>query len=371
MNKAVILLSFMRLITMILFAVITVLSQGCSWEPPHDNPVDPVHTAYQPFGSLGLNVLTRFGSNPVDSATVLFTKEGEISRLRLTDETGKIVVDELPEGVWRVIAYKDEYVGTLYGRDTVFVNIVSGSSIDTTLRLNALPYFTSVLSNAVSQEIYNNMGTRDVKRYIRLTAQVSDPDGPADIKSVNWEMADYQSGELIIEGELSFQPSPDSAYWWGEIINDSLPTGNLEDAVGQPITFIATDVIGHAATSLSYVFGVINGIPVLTPSSSGSTRPELKWDYRELYRELLYIELFNYRLRIFQSGVFPPVLVYDTLLVPGALPRNSHTVAKTLLPGFHAWEIWVIDHFRNSSRTIADVFTVHSLPQDTSNQINK
>ncbi len=339
-----------NILSYLLISTLFIILSSCSWEPSHDNPSDPHYPPYQAFGSLQLAIKTRFDAQPIVNATVLLTLEGEEGRFGVTDSSGIIDFNELPEGVWEVETFRENSEEIIYGRDTIRVSIAQGIPVDTFMQLNALPIFTATRVNSITQQFEAN--TDSVKSFIRLTAQVHDPDGAADIKRVEWKLLD------IMQGELTFQQVPDSSYWWAEISSEAFESRSIVDAISLPFNFTAVDEIESYSFSEPTSFHrVINGI-IRLEGSSFDPQPILDWYYSEVSFEFQDSTQFHYRIRIIQIENFPPTLVYDTLLTPTSNRASNHMVAKPLSSGRHTWEIWVEDNFLNSSRPWPSDMTV-------------
>jgi len=273
---------------------------GCEWDPPHDNPLDSTHPDYQPVGKLRIHVQTNIGRH-IQDATVLLNKEGEQGRFSLTGGSGEAFFTELPVGNWLAVAFRDVVPDTIYERDSLMVTVNQAAETDTSIYLDALPFFESTAVNAITEGPSQN----EAVSFLRMTARVNDPDGPGDLWRINWNLLD------IIRGSLEYRPDPDSAYWWAEMPSDSFPTGNLESVRTLPFTFEAVDRDTNSSVSNpTYLARVIDNIPELETIADDIQPVKIRWFYTAWDEEFGDTLLFNYLVRIY-SLVQEPVVVYD------------------------------------------------------------
>lgn len=290
------------------------------------------------LGSVRLRVLT-LGQQPIADATVLIT---EIGRFTLTDANGYARFDDLPPGPLWLRAYREIQGDAIYGRDSTQVTIVSASLVDASINLDALPSFTRATANSLA---FTANREQEVPTYfLRLKAEVFDPDGPADLRRVEVKWIDsYHQDSLLISLGYDFV----STLWTADVPSDSFYDGQIENALTLPFKFQAFDFAGNASPSTEAIMArVIHGFPD-AQSVLPEQFPELIWQY-ERFTEFSNIHLFNYDVRIYRFLVREE-LVYDTLVPPINFRENRHRVGVNLPPGNYSWEVSVLDLFGNSS----------------------
>ncbi|MFC2150189.1 carboxypeptidase-like regulatory domain-containing protein [Calditrichota bacterium] len=337
--------------------VIAVLLSSCAFDPVHDNPNDPAHTAYQPFGELKLTVLTRNNLEPIENASVTVLRPAQEGRIRLTNEDGQVIFSQLPEGIWQVIAERvAESPKALYGRDTLEVNISQETVVDTFVQLNALPSFETIRASSIAY-VESDKENIILLRYIRLTAQVKDPDGVADISQVEWYI-----DSLNMSGQMQFYPITDSSYWEARIYDEDFPGGRVTDVHAKTIRFVATDQVGQFSVSdPTLVVRILKNppspIPIPFPDIPEGQTLAIRWYFYGMLDDFERDTTeFHYRLRLF--SVPPEKLIYDTLLVPTLNARYDHDVALDLSIGNYYYEIWIQDHFLNTYKALPEFFQV-------------
>ncbi|MDP8228948.1 MAG: hypothetical protein P9M15_05795 [Candidatus Electryoneaceae bacterium] len=321
---------------------------GCGWDPPRDNPLDPNHYRYRPIednGSLAVQVLT-LSQQPVEDAIVELTEAGLILR---TDQDGWARFEEVAIGDWWVHAFKQADEGPVYARDSIQVEIRQSTHIETNFRLDAQPYFTNTVVNAVAyQEV--NRGTVYYNLYLR--ANVEDPDGAVDIDSVTWLWND----DISLTGEFEYRL--DSSFYGATIPSDSFSTGSIDAALNAPFFFEAFNAAGHSVRSNEvYPARVIHDAPETQDLElKFGPAPGLQWYY--ILTEFPDLSQFNYLIKIYQIGDAPGQTVYERLIAPTDNSSVYHQLPEPLPVGSYYWYVWVIDLFGNSSRSRLTLLTV-------------
>jgi len=335
-----------RLIKRVLiFLVTTSMLASCDWDPAHDSIFDPDNPLYRPVGSLRLTVLTLI-QQPIYDAVVQLP---DVGRFGTTDTNGVAYFDDLPEGDWWVVAYRNSVPDTVYAADSVKVSIKLGVLTEASLRLDAVPSFISVTVNSITQ--YVDPDTNYI--YARLTARVFDPDGDADLDRVEWWL---QDNGISMQDTLDFAPDPDSALWWAEIPSEDFPDSNLSNTLTRPFTFEAFDRAENSSQSTAILARIIYSSPELQPVGAGNP-PTLEWYFRWT-DEHLDLEYFYYILNIY-STQSDESLVYRKQISPTVSIRMVHIVEEELeTGGTYWWDVWVFDRFGNSVRSPRPGFVV-------------
>ena len=109
---------------------------GCEWEPPHNNPVDPDHYNYQPFGRIHITVLEAESDQPLEYAEVRIPDLGRIS---FTDTSGILQFDRVPVGNHRIYAERRGDDLRAYGLDSLDITVEESATVRDTFHLQPLP----------------------------------------------------------------------------------------------------------------------------------------------------------------------------------------------------------------------------------------
>ncbi len=329
-----------RLLSIVVFCIAAL--SGCQWDPPRDNPLDPGSNAYHyPFGMLRVHALTLI-QQPISMATVLLP---ELGRFLISDDSGLVEFDEVPTGTWWVVAYRDINGSAVYARDSARVTINVKQSSEVSLRLDALPRFTSAYAVSL---VTSESETEDPHYFIRLKATVTDPDGPQHLERVESVFMDTLHN-YSIHVDLQYNTNRDSAFWWTDIPPDSFRNSSTGNALYLPFTFRAFDFAEKASPpTTAFVARVLHGVPTFSDPQQ-DLFPNLEWSYT-YYNELDDTTSFNYLVKIFRNTPELPE-IYRRTVIPRNLASRSHTVEERLPLGRYLWEVWVLDNFGNSSRS--------------------
>ncbi len=324
----------------------TSMLTNCDWDPAHDSIFDPDNPLYRPIRSLRLTVLTLNVDIPIRDAVVQLP---DVGRFGTTDSNGVAYFDDLPEGDWWVVAYRNSVPDTVYAADSVKVSIKLGVLTEASLRLDAVPSFISVTVNSIAQYV----DSENNYIYARLTARVFDPDGDADLHRVEWWL---QDNGVSMQDSLNFAPDPDSAFWWAEIPSEDFPGSNLSNTLTRPFTFEAFDYEENSSQSTAYLARIIYSPPDLT-SVGQENPPTLVWDFNwrlePLDWESSYFILNIYSTQSDESRF------YRKQIPLNESSHREHDVEEELeVGGTYWWDVWVFDRFGNSARSLRPGFVV-------------
>lgn len=317
-------------------AIILLCGNGCTWDPPHDNPVDPKYKL-APLQKLAIRVLNLNLADqlPISDATVLLPA---LRRFETTGADGWAYFNDMSIGTFWVVAYKENGENPAYATDSILVTTNYGSTTTARIHLDALPVFEEVTANAMT--IKFSLVEDPVKK-VRLRARVYDPDGPADLHRIEWHFND-------MTGIMSWDPDPDSAFYWVDVPSDSFPGGQIDTALTAPFQFRAYDGAGNSASASTSLSRIINGVPVLYDPYPPE-RPEVRWTYL-WFNDFSDTQQFRYLLRIYRDDIDDNTVVYDTLLTHDTADV-SHLVAEYVPAGEYFHYVWVMDHLGNTSRS--------------------
>lgn len=137
---------------------------GCTWDPPHDNPVDPEHYRYQPNGRLQLSVIETDHLQPLSRAEVRIP---DLGRVDLTDDDGMADFYEVPVGEYIVHAERIGNGYRSYALDSLTIIVSVGVTVRDTILLDPLPQTPGSLSMQIIN--YNQQPIKDATALVTLT----------------------------------------------------------------------------------------------------------------------------------------------------------------------------------------------------------
>jgi hypothetical protein len=324
----------LRFSTIIVSAIILIIG-GCSFDAPHDNPLDPKSQGYTGTGSIsGKVVLLNFPAIGIASV-YLYTIPSTLEVI--SDSSGFFQFPANPAGEYTIIAAKD-----LYSPDTVHIVIDTGERLTVNFFMNASPEVntTKILTRKIDRW-WPNPAYSAV-----ITAVVSDPNGVTDIDSV-WLRIDSLRFLMTYSVDTrAFQLSVNSY---------ELPSNNIEWLVGKPLTVVARDQMkSHGTSTPFFVSRVIEqeatpDFPKFRDTTTGS--PVFRWtppDVRFLYSYTLSVVRVEAGT---QSVIWKQDNIENYLL--------SYPYPSTLEKGDYFWTIAVVDEYGNYSQSKESSFVVY------------
>ncbi|MBT7615685.1 MAG: hypothetical protein HN590_00200 [Calditrichaeota bacterium] len=322
---------------LVAFTIISLALSGC--ESSTTNPDDVI-------SNLSFQVLSLGNVNPmpVMGATVRIY---ELNLYVTTDSSGTAYFENVIEGDWWVVAYKDGGDTPHYATDSVKVSVHPGAIATGSIQLDALPYFDYAKVNVHSFELGVN---EEPEHEVRLKAKVIDPDGAYDINRVEWHFKD-------VSDTLNYNQDRDSAFYEIIIPITDPPSFDFPYSLGianvNDFYFEAFDQLGNSTT----VKAEISRIMDHCPTNHTAFESEISWWY---FWDRVFNDVteFNYLLRIYSFGAND--VVYDTTLVPTEMSFVDHQIATQLEAGSYLYYIWVTDNFGNFVRSLPNSLEVLS-----------
>lgn len=318
------------------FFALIVLLFSCS-APERDNPLDPRSDRYTGKTSVEGSVLGFYAPyHPVPGATVsLLPLKWSVS----TDEQGRFRFEAVPEGNYRLVAFKKGYAADSLGID---VRVWKRDPVE--IHLDALPQLVSV-----------QIHTRHVSRwwppddlyFLEIDLFASDGDGLADIQRTAYEFPDYGISDTLRPGDQA-----------GEFIcvreQKHLPVGSLQELIGAELYFDLSDRAGKAARFGP--FGLTRIVEDLaTPDSpkgleTAPAAPTLRW----IRSPAKYS--FTYVAEVFRDDGGVVTKMWESSPVPS---EQDSVKLQTELPlGTYFWTVSVVDRFGNIGRSKEAAFRI-------------
>jgi len=275
---------------------------------------------------------------PIQGATVRIERLGQF---RITDSTGYAYFYEIPVSNWWVAAFRYDDEQIVYARDSIFVTTNVGSPTYARINLDALPFFIDVSVNAMTIQV-QRLGNPIKKLHLKV--YVEDPDGPVDLKRVEWRFR-----ELF--GTLAYNRDSVSAYWEAELSATDFPdtVEGIGDALNAPFYFEAFDESEKSVNTEATLIRILRQVPNLR-DYEGDPPQVIHWSY-DWYDDFEPGERFDYLFRVFRADPDDAVMVYDTLWQGGEMNVIDHKVGVVLEAGDYHCYVWVLDRFGNFSRS--------------------
>lgn len=323
--------------THLLLLLLLVIS--CTKNADRDNPLDPRSVDYATFGSVEGHVYTYYAPfQPIASALITLVPGNQTTT---TNQAGAFAFANVsPDSYLLTVAYPG------YAPDTAEVLVQSNKTTAVQFNLDGLPQLdTLALSSGFQHEHY----PFEAWRMIDVTAKVSDPDGPADIKSV-----------AIIIPSIDFRDTLGISLVIGtyqaKIEEKRLSINHLEQLVGQPVFIEITDRAGKCCRyGPKYLFRVIADEPeIVSPRNSALVgfQPTLKWKPVQL--------LFSFTFKVEIYAISDDQILYPAIYtISGISSDISEFQLGTILPaGLYLWIISIVDNWGNWSRSKLATFQV-------------
>jgi hypothetical protein len=302
---------------------LTWLGLSCAPDAPHDNPVDPSSPAFSNTGAVtGQVVLLSDPRIGIPSAQVAVDSSGPVY---LADAAGRFTIGSLPAGPAVLVTSKEGYWA-----DTVHVTVQTQARLPLEIRLDALPTVDGSL--VVTQKIDEYFPGPSYRA--EISADVNDPDGISDVDSV-WS---------VVAGlHFAMSYSPVSRLYQVTVLDNNLPTNNLQWLVGKEIQIEARDFAGAVADAGGlYVSRIIEESAIPLAPAPGDTTGTF---------------FHTLTLAIVRQDAGTQTPIWSQSGVDASL--QSYEYGDSLVAGSYFWTIAVVDEFGNVCRSKPSSFIVN------------
>jgi hypothetical protein len=319
--------------------IVLVIAVGCS-DVPHDNPLDPQSPDYISNAPLSGTVFLKNVGTPISSARVLAVEEGITVQ---SDSAGHFAFPLLALGKQTLVCTKDNFAP-----DTQHVMLAAGAAQSLTFSMNGAPVDVSakVLTRKVDQYFPSP------QYYVDVTAEVTDPNGVADLDSVWFEVnsfyfpMEYNPSTRLFEVRVFKYDIPTNTIQW--LVGKSLHivSRDRSEAVNVSDPFMVTRVIEYGATPAS---------PAPGSGDTTSGTPVMKWSPPSV------TFAYTYTLSISRIDAGTATLVWTVANVSSVNEEYSFPVdgsVAALSSGNYVWAVTVVDEFGNSCRSKESAFVV-------------
>ncbi|MBD3289153.1 hypothetical protein GF337_10140, partial [candidate division KSB1 bacterium] len=239
-------------IFIIILSFFQIIIAGCVKDAERDNPLDPKSDHFNDRGSIRGRVYSYYQPfHPLRDADVMISPG---YYWQTTDEYGDFKFTDFPAGDFTIYVSKNGYAP-----DSADVSLEPGDEEYFQFNLNGLPDLQS--KQLAIGHISRWWPTNDL--YIMKTeVEISDPDGVADIQSVQLSIPEY---DILLDLNRTQNPAIFSLMMHEE----DLPLNSVHELLGYPMMIQIRDLPGSNCTSTAfYAARVIEETPVpLSPIS--------------------------------------------------------------------------------------------------------
>jgi hypothetical protein len=310
---------------------------ACTSPAEHSNPLDPQSPEYTTNGSISGRVSGFYQPyRPLAGAMVELQPTGIIVQ---SDNAGGFLFGEVPPGAYALSASKDGYAIA-----TLSASVLARQRSSAELHLDGIPVVQTVL--ATSAHVSTRASAAD-RYFLEIVADVQDPDGANDVKSVRLEIPSVSFSDTLSRGT-------GASRWQRAFSPDDVPGIDLANLAGVSLSMVAQDFPGEQARPSSFfVARVVNEVPQpLAPIdvTLQENSPSFQWQMPVLS----YAHTF--RVEVFRIDFGFPTFV--TAISNIAQDMTSVSYPGRLSTGSYYWTVKMIDSFGNSSRSKEAAFQI-------------
>ncbi|MDQ7054523.1 MAG: carboxypeptidase-like regulatory domain-containing protein [candidate division KSB1 bacterium] len=328
--------------------LLSVLTQRCSSDAPHSNPLDPLSPKYDPNATLE-GVCTRLYDQqvPVTDVDVVLKPQSPSPVNRQwetrTDASGRFRFTALPPDTYLVVVRKDGFAP-----DSQMVVIGPKETRQLQFALDALPLLQSIAFN--TGHLLLNTPDGAEQYLIQINVVLLDPDRNLDIDSVV-----CRNDSLQVQFPLS--PNEDHSEWSVDMPLDALPVPDPEAYLGKPFIIDVYSTANSAVHKNSFgPYFLIRFIPtkiaIEFPKNDTTVTAPITFRWRNPNRPAFP---YVYQIEINQ---FISVGEFVTRRVKNVTSDSSLTFNLPLPVGKYFWAVILFDNFGNWTRSKDETFTL-------------
>lgn len=318
--------------------ILTIILCSCFGNAERDNPLDPKSERYENSGQVSGLVYSYYAPySPLANAVITLIPG---SHSTTSDQNGRFNLFEISPGNYQIVA---ELGG--YSSDSVDIEIITGETKQVQFNLDGLPKLEQLKLNT---GVINLWWPPEPSQLIECQAEVSDPDGYADIQSVLAEIPDISFSD-------SLQITTTVGIFQNKFYRHDLQVNSIHELIGYPIYMKIQDKVAPTQhVGPNFLVRVIDTEPtVVSPQGEilVGPQPTFNWNPINLpFPFSLTFEIF----RIIDQGFDTKVLTIDNI----SSETTEYTVESTLTEGSYYWTITIFDEFGNWNRSRPATFDV-------------
>lgn len=323
----------------VLFSIFILMFVSCFNNAERDNPFDPKSGIYQNFGALEGKVDTYYAPyQPISSVAITLLPGRQTA---VTGASGAFLLENITPGTYLVTAIREGFAP-----DTASIQIEPNQIATLGFNLDALPRLDSLVISSGTEHYYY---LAEPNRYLGCTAEVTDPDGSADILSVALLIPAYGFKDTLELSQLA------SSY---QVIyqESDLPSQYIEELLGEAMYLEISDRAGQQSRYGPYFLArIIEEEPsAVAPVSNAqvSGKPLFQW------QEINPPFPVTFKIDIYK--IVASQVIYPPRKIVSKIPAENFTyqLNESLEVGQYLWTISIVDKWGNWSRSTPATFQV-------------
>lgn len=323
----------------VLCSILIIMFVSCFNNADRDNPFDPKSDGYQNFGELAGKVYTYYEPyQPISSVAITLLPGGQTT---VTSTSGAFLLQDLAPGTYQVTAMREGYAP-----DTASIQIEPNQIASLQFNLDALPRLDSLCLSSGTEHYYYLV---EPNRYLVCKADVTDPDGLADILSVAIVIPTFNFKDTLALAQL--------AGTYQVIYQESdLPSQYIEELLGESMYLEISDRAGARCQFGPYFLArIIEEEPAPTaPASNAQVGEQPAFEWQEMNPPFP----FTFKIEIYQ--IIANQVIYPPRKTVAQLPSElfAYQLNESLEVGQYLWTISIVDKWGNWSRSSPATFQV-------------
>ena len=304
-----------------------------SCNAPRSNPLDPLSPNYS-FVELTGSVQTfSYPYTGIPGVSVYWSPS---NKLVTTDNNGSFAVNNIYPVNGKLIIQKSGYLS-----DTVDVVWNGSKVLNQQVQLNSIPMLDSIQLYTV---VINQFSPPGQTYQLVVNAKITDKQNAIDSVIV-------QNSQLGLRYPLNFDVA--NKIYTVALTTQELNITDLEQTIGLNFNILADVYNKELNIGSANVTRVINSAPMIQYPANDTTigpNPTFMWQrYRAGYT-------YNYKIEVYTNDISNPQLVFTADSISSSLA--SYNLTTALPVGSYYWVIWVVDQFKNRSRSLPATFIV-------------
>lgn len=302
-----------------------------SCNAPRNNPLDLLSSGYS-FAELSGTVYTLPYSG-IPGVSVYWSPS---DKLVLTDNNGNFQINNILPVNGELIFQKNGYIS-----DTVNVNWGNAKVWNKQVKLNSIPSLDSIQIYTV---VINQFSPPGQTYQLVVNAKITDRQNAIDTVFV-------ENSQLGLRYPMNFDAA--NKIYTVSLTTQQMSITDLEQTIGLNFNINADVYNSEINIGSASVTRVIKTPAMIQYPANDTTigpTPTFIWQrYRAGYS-------FNYKIEVYTNDISNPQLVFSADSISSSLV--SYNITTPLPAGYYYWVIWVVDQFKNRSRSLPATFIV-------------
>ena len=304
-----------------------------SCNAPRNNPFDPMNPGYS-FGELSGSVQTL--SYPYTNIPGVSVYWNPSRKLVTTDNNGNFMINNIDPVNGKLIFQKSGFLS-----DTLDVVWGSSKVLNYKVNLNSIPSLDNIQIYTV---VINQFSAPGQTYQLVVNAKITDKENAIDSVFV-------QNSQLGLHFPLNFDVA--KKIYTAALTTQNLNITDLEQTIGLSFDIISDVYNQQLNIGSANVTRVIKSAALIQYPANDTTigpAPTFTWQrYRAGYP-------FNYKIDVYTNDIANPQLAFTADSISS--DSVSYQLPASLANGNYFWVIWVVDQFKNCSRSLPATFIV-------------